>query len=290
MPTELARPFHGARARWDFEATRPLLGTTLGRWRMRWTRVAAPAWRALRPVRPRARWILYFIHAPHGQLTPGQRFTLERLAREDAGLMLVCSCPAEDPLLTELKTICDALYWKDQPGWDFSAYAIGLHAVAAYSPGADLLLMNDSVYGPFHRLTPFIEQAPWRLSGFTGNAGNENHLQSYAMVFRKVDRVLLQYLAPVVSTAWSYNSASAVILLQETLLGRVASRHMSVGAWWYTDTKVHGDLCLHCPQQMIEAGFPFLKRSLVGKFAGVFQPEDQVRALLLRLGHPDTDP
>jgi len=71
------------------------------------------------------------------------------------------------------------------------------------------------------------------------------------------------------------------------VLARVAARHMSVGAWWYTDTTVHGDLCLHCPQDMIEAGFPFLKRSLVGKFAGSFQDPEKMQALLRRLGHPD---
>lgn len=77
-----------------------------------------------------------------------------------------------------------------------------------------------------------------------------------------------------------------MILLQETRFAKVASQQMSVGAYWYTDGSLHQDLCLNCPEQLIEAGFPLLKRSLLGKFAGNFQDPQKMQALLERLGHP----
>ena len=104
---------------------------------------------------------------------------------------------------------------------------------------------------------------------------------------RQLDSAFMASVHPVMSTDWCYPGAEPVILLQETRLARVAHRHMSVGAYWYTDGATHMDLSLNCPQSLIEAGFPLLKRSLFGKFAGSFQDPQSMSALLQRLGHPD---
>lgn len=229
---------------------------------------------------------MYFMFLPQGQLTPQHRFTLDRLADEDASLMIVCACPPDHPVLRDLDQRCDALYWKGAEGFDFSAYAIALSELARHTPGSDVMLLNDSMLGPFARLTPFIAEAPWRLSGLSASSLEENHLQSFALIARQVDEEFLHAVETVVSTDWCFSAASPVILLQETMLARVAARRMSVGAFWYTDGSQHVDLCLNCPEQLIEAGFPLVKRSLFGKFAGRFQDMVTMQRLLHRLGHP----
>jgi lipopolysaccharide biosynthesis protein len=229
---------------------------------------------------------VYFIYLTDGQLNAGQRFTLERLASEDAGLMVICACPQNHEVLEELRPLCDSLYWKEESGWDFSAYAVALSELARLSPGADVLVMNDSVYGPFKPLVPFMDAAPWRFTGFTGNSLEENHVQSYAFIVKSIDGALMEALAPVMSTTWSYNAAMPVILLQETRLSRVAAKQFGVGAFWYGDNPQKPDLCLFYPKELIEAGFPFVKRSLVGKFATKFVQPREMRALLESLGHP----
>ena len=88
------------------------------------------------------------------------------------------------------------------------------------------------------------------------------------------------------STAWAYNASNPVVLLQETRLARVLAPHFSVGAFWYGDNPQKRDLCLFYPKALIEAGFPFVKRSLVGKFAAYFQKPKEMKALLVSLGHP----
>ena len=148
------------------------------------------------------------------------------------------------------------------------------------------MVLNDSMLGPFTPLVPFIEQAPWRLTGITANALAENHLQSFAFIVRQLDAEFLQAVSPVLSTEWSYDTSDPVILLQETRLARVAGRHMSVGAYWYTDGSQYLDLCLNCPEQMLDAGFPLLKRSLFDKFERRFHEPAAMSALLLRKGHP----
>lgn len=284
--TDIARPVEGAQTFWNYEPSQPRPRIVVARWRARRTRQAPPAWTALRPVSESGRWLMYFLYAPQGQLSTQHRFTLRRLAAEKASVMIVCACPLGHPVLEELERYCDALYWKGTDGFDFSAYAICLSELAQRAPGSDVLMFNDSTLGPFSPLTPFVEQSPWRVAGLSANALEENHLQSFALIARQVDAELLRVIAPVVSCEWSYNSSESVILLQETLLARVASPHVSVGAYWYTDGSRHQDLCLNCPEQMIDAGFPLLKRSLFGKFVGRFQSIASMQSLLHRLDHP----
>lgn len=287
MPTDFVKPFPGVNLAWDYVPSRPGWSTLLGRYRHRLTRGAAPLWAARVPAVPRDRWIVYFLFLVDGNLTPSHRFSLDQLAREDAGLMVICACPPTHPVLDELSRLCDALYWKGMNGWDFSAYALALSEISLRSSGADVLLMNDSVLGPFTPLTPFIDSAPWRLTGFTGNPQEENHVQSYAFIIKSVENEIVQALKPVLSTEWSYNSAGAAILLQETRLARVANLHMSAGALFFADGSRYQDLCLNCPELLLDAGFPYLKRSLYGKFAGVFQDPKAMTELLERLGHPE---
>jgi lipopolysaccharide biosynthesis protein len=286
MRTEIARPVEGAQTFWNYEPSQPRPRIVVARWRARRTRQKPPAWKPLSPVSGTGRWLMYFLYAPEGQLSTQHRFTLRRLASEEASVMIVCACPPGHPVLEELERYCDALYWKGTDGFDFSAYAICLSELAQRAPGSDVLMFNDSMLGPFSALTPFVEQAPWRIAGLSANALEENHLQSFALIARQVNPELLKVIAPVISSEWSYNSSDSVILLQETLLARVASPHVSVGAYWYTDGSLHQDLCLNCPEQMIDAGFPLLKRSLFGKFVGRFQSIASMQALLHRLDHP----
>jgi lipopolysaccharide biosynthesis protein len=287
MPTELARPFEGAQTHWTYTPSRPRSDIVWRRWIARCKRTTPPIWRTLKAPASSRRWLMYFVFAPNGQLTAQHRFTLERIAGEGVSLMIVCACPPDAPVLRALEPQCDALCWKALNGYDFSAYAVGLTVLARACPGADVLVFNDSMLGPFAPLAPFLDQAPWRLTGLTASALEENHLQSFTFIVRGLDEAFLQALSPVISTAWSYNASDPVILMQETLFARVAhQRGITVGAYWYTDGTQWKDLSLNRPQQLIEAGFPFIKRSLFEKFATAFQRPEDMRALLERVGHP----
>lgn len=290
MRTEpVVESFPGACTYWDYTPSSPSLETRLRRWVSMWQREPASLWQALKPPFSQPRWFLYFLYLPDGRLTPAHRFTLERLTREGVPLMLVCACPTGHPVLKELESHCQALYWKEVSGWDFCAYAVGLAALAQQSPGCDVLVMNDSVYGPFVPLRPFLNEAPWRLTGFTGNNQGENHIQSYAFIVRQLDVGLMQHLADIFDTRHRYRQQQAVVICQENRMASKAAEECSVGAYWFTTSTEASDLCLGWPQQLLAAGFPFMKRSLLGKFADVFTPAEDMRALLHSLGHPVED-
>jgi lipopolysaccharide biosynthesis protein len=245
----------------------------------------APASAVLKPASRQPRWVAYFVYAPDGHLSPSQRFTLDRLKASVLPLLVVCACPRGAAVLQALAGCCDALLWKDLPGYDFSAYRLVLSHLAGCSPGAEVLVMNDSVYGPFADLREVFDTAPWALTGFTASNLRESHIQSYAFLLRNLRPSTLVRLAPVLPPGIAFNQFRHIIDLQESRFARVAARSMSVGALWYGDARDLSDPTLARPMELLDNGFPFLKRSLLGKHQG-FIERDAVLARLQALGHP----
>lgn len=257
------------------------------RWRYRLTaREAMPPSRTLKPVFPDARWTLVFIYLPSGGLGEAQRFMLARLKALDRRLLVVCAAPGLGDVPAELADMADALCWKGLQGFDFSGYAIGLHAIAAGSPHADVFVLNDSTFGPFKDLTPLLEQATWDLTGFSGSYQVEAHFQSFAFLLRDVTPARMRHLRSVFPLSYSYNDIMPVVMCFETRFARVASRHMTVGCLWYGPDDGKDPSIAHA-LALLDLGFPFLKRGLLGKHRGR-QDERSVRAALVDQGFSAT--
>jgi len=257
------------------------------RWRYRLTaREAMPPHQMLKPVFPDARWTLAFIYLPSGGLGEAQRFMLARLKAMDRRLLVVCAAPAPEQIPAELSGMADALCWKGLRGYDFSGYAIGLHAIAARSPHADVLVLNDSTFGPFEDLEPLLQQARWDLTGFSGSYQIEAHFQSFAFLLRDVTPVRLRHLRSIFPLNYSYNDVMPVVMCFETRFARVASRHMSVGCLWFGPDDGQDPSIMHA-LGLLDDGFPFLKRRLLGHHRGK-QDEGQVRAALTHRGFSPT--
>lgn len=283
MPPAPAETGFALERNWSFAASRPPLIGYLSRLKSQllgWG--PAPPFQSLVPVTPAARWACYFIYLPEGGLTPAHLFTLERLRASGRRLLVICAAPTPDAVPAGLADRIDALIWKGLRGYDFSAYAIALRAIARASPGADLFVMNDSVLGPFGDVESLFDEAPWALTGFTASGAMENHLQSYAFRLRTVTREAVDALAGAMPEERACDRYRDVINLQETVFARLAARRMSVGAFFYA---AGGDASLYAAQRLLDQGFPFLKRSLIGRYAG-FQDEAALRAFLAARGHP----
>ena len=92
---------------------------------------------------------MYFVYTPDGSLSAAHRYTLDRLRSLAGGVAVICATGERGKVPAELNGLADAVYWKGLGGYDFSAYGLAVREIAARSPGADLLLLNDSVLGPF---------------------------------------------------------------------------------------------------------------------------------------------
>jgi len=270
---------------WTFEPSAISLRTRLGRTAALLTGLRpAPSHLVLKPVVPRRRWSCYFAYLPDGRLTAAHEFTLARLCALDAGLLVICAAPSPADVPARLFDYADALCWKALSGYDFSAYSIALREVAERSGHADLLVLNDSVYGPFHDLEESLAGARWGMTGFTASAMVENHVQSYAFQVRDVTLEMLHHLRSIMPRRVAFDRAAHVIAYQETRMARVASATMSVGALWFAD-KAAGDPSLEAAIPLVRAGFPFVKRGLFTK-ARDYVDSAELRNLLEAHRHP----
>ncbi len=281
---DIASTISGLQADWTFEASDPGLRVRL---RRHWVRLrrqrAAPAFQVIKAVSRRPLWVVYFVFAPAGRIGNAHRVALARLKDMGIGLFVVCATERPDLIPAEVLHAADAVCWKALSGYDFSAYSLALHLLARQSPDADVFVMNDSVYGPFEDLRPWMRRARWDLTGFTALDATENHIQSYAFFLRGVSPERMRALDDVLPSDRSFDRLLDVVLMQEIQFARVAAQSMSVGAYWYAQESSVGDPVLVRPFELIDAGFPFLKKSLLGKMAQ-FQPTDRVVELLVKRG------
>jgi hypothetical protein len=277
------------RRNWEFQNSNPSRVLTIKRmyYLFRHGR-AFPRAHVLKSVRQYERWICYFIFSPTGQLTPAHRFTLSAIKNYNTKIMVVIATNGIDNVSPELSDCADAILWKQLIGYDFSAYTLGLDLIGRFSPGADVLVFNDSVYGPFFKLERFFETAKWDLTGFTAGYGFENHIQSYAFILKNVTQLRLANLSNVFSQRVCFNDCYQVVICQETRLARVASKYMSVGAFWAGSNLQISDPPKQVPELLIEEGFPFMKRSLFEKHRGVADIE-AIQNILVRRGHPKVE-
>ncbi|MCC5869129.1 MAG: hypothetical protein JJU27_11485 [Gammaproteobacteria bacterium] len=244
-----------------------------------------PAHQVIRELTAKESWLVYFAYLPDSTIGPHHLFSLARLRDLGRPVFVICATPSTGRVPPEFLDYSDALYWKHVSGYDFSAYTLAIESIAEHSTGASALFMNDSMYGPFCDLCPFIDSSPWALSGFTGSGSQENHIQSYSFILKSIDDIRVTQLRSVLYKHFSFSHVDPVISLQELRLARVAARAMPVGAFWYGDGTLIDDPCLRRPFELLAAGFPYLKRSLLGKMAK-FQSVEQTREILTRFNHP----
>lgn len=251
---------------WDFVRSGWRLNVRPRRWwRAHAKTKPVPPHAELKPIQPRDAWAVYFVYLPKGLLSPSHYFTLARLRDSGLGIFIVCATPEPSAVPAELLQFADAALWKGLSGYDFSAYSLALHALSRSSPGATVFFLNDSVDGPFADLRTFMKEARWDLTGMTGSALVENHLQSYAFILKGNDAERARHLRPAFPDSFAFDEGGDVILCQETYFARLASYSMSVGAFWYAPNATVPDPTLTRPLQLLDAGFPFLKKSLFGK-------------------------
>jgi len=284
--TRLVRPVNKLERLWTFTPSDASLLWKLRRiWRFSRRRRARPTHHVLKPVFQAPRWNICFLFSPQGDLSASQLYSLHAL--RSAGVPLLVIVATKDPLTIppDLTKLSDALIWKGLSGYDFSAYRIGLEQIAELSPGADVLMMNDSVFGPFGDIERLVAATPWRLAGFTSSAVIENHIQSYAFIMKSFDAELLENLSPVLLPHHAFDRAADVILCQEVQLARIAARHVTVGSFWHGAARSDLDPMLNMPLELIDVGMPFLKKSLFGKMRS-FQDSEVIQRKLIELGHP----
>jgi len=88
--------------------------------------------------------------------------------------------------VAEVTPFCRQILWRRNMGYDFGAYKDGIAAIGDLEHIDRLLLMNDSIYGPFCPLPALlagIDPSQTDVWGITDSWEHHYHVQSYFILF-----------------------------------------------------------------------------------------------------------
>ncbi len=160
---------------------------------------------------------------------------LRALKALDCDIIFVSSCKClPDADREQILTLCHKLILRRNIGYDFGSYRAGLEQLNPQHSYKQILLVNDSVYGPIHDLKPIFEAFERQsvdLWSITDSYEHEYHLQSYFLVFNRAawEHPRMQKFW---KRFWYVKSKKAAIQLYEIGLSRTAKdAHLRQAAW-----------------------------------------------------------
>ena len=114
-------------------------------------------------------------------------YYLEELQKNASHLIFISTAQLLKKDVENLSHYCSEVIIRENVGYDFMSYKTGLHNFN-YQDYDELVICNDSVYGPLYPLEDVFEsmsQDSCDFWGITDNTDFYYHLQSYFMVFKK---------------------------------------------------------------------------------------------------------
>jgi len=126
-------------------------------------------------------------------------FYLQALQNNSTYLVFVTTSTLTQKDYKKVSAYTSRIIERENIGYDFMSYKLGLQSFD-YKDYDEVLLCNDSVYGPFYPLKTLfshMQNIPCDFWGMTDNNDMAYHLQSYFLLFKKP---LL--LSPNFATFW----------------------------------------------------------------------------------------
>ncbi len=93
-----------------------------------------------------------------------------------------------DDCISKLSPYCNQIVVRENRGYDFGSWKLGIEYAENLSAYQRLILANDSVYGPLHDLRDLFLDMPQQgaaVWGITDSYELKHHLQSYFLVFER---------------------------------------------------------------------------------------------------------
>lgn len=131
---------------------------------------------------------IVFVHYDRDNLVDDYvYFYLQALRQHSNHLVFITTSVLSKEDHQKLSNCASCIIERENIGYDFMSYKIGIESFN-YADYDELLICNDSVYGPFYSLTTLfakMQHVPCDFWGITANDDIEYHLQSYFLVFKK---------------------------------------------------------------------------------------------------------
>jgi len=134
------------------------------------------------------RWCIYSHYARNEQVAQYVLFAIEKL--KEAGFevcFISTSKGISESALEGLKRLAACVAIRENIGYDFGSYKVGIELLSSKKVKArQLLLTNDSVFGPFNDLTSILVKATeFDIYGLTDSIDRSYHIQSYFIVYNQ---------------------------------------------------------------------------------------------------------
>jgi lipopolysaccharide biosynthesis protein len=130
---------------------------------------------------------VYVNYDPDGIVHDYVVYQLRELADAGFWIIFVTNSPTfADASRDRVAPFCKKIIWRFNRGYDFGAYKDGLAAIPDLHRIDQLLLMNDSTYGPFQKLSTILASIDKTKVDFWGIADSwehEYHIQSFFIIF-----------------------------------------------------------------------------------------------------------
>lgn len=135
-----------------------------------------------------ARRLAIFCHYdPAGEIKAPVREYVGELFSAGWPVIFVSSSPAlEQSDVEQIEPFCVRVVHRENTGYDFGCWRDGLNEAGDYRTLESMLLVNDSVLGPFSPLEGLLARCDDTADvwGLTDNLDFTRHLQSYFLLFR----------------------------------------------------------------------------------------------------------
>ncbi|HAV09998.1 MAG TPA: polysaccharide biosynthesis-like protein [Dehalococcoidia bacterium] len=115
-------------------------------------------------------------------------YYLEQLRHVAHHIVFVTASQINQPETARVSKLCDAVIVRENIGYDFASWRAGINSITNLADYDELILCNDSVYGPLFPLQDSFARMQEKQCDFWGMTDNYEiayHLQSYFLVFRK---------------------------------------------------------------------------------------------------------
>lgn len=129
-----------------------------------------------------------FAHYDNDDIVDSYVFNyIEKLKKATDYIVIVSTAKLSLSDINKLKKICSSVIVRENIGYDFMSYKVGLESFD-YAQYDEVLICNDSVYGPFYQLENILEKMSNKQCDFWGMTEGKEisyHLQSYFIVCKK---------------------------------------------------------------------------------------------------------
>lgn len=114
-------------------------------------------------------------------------YYLSELKKEGFTIAFITTSRLTEASMDKLKSFCALIVERENKGLDFGSWKLGLRICNWAQNCKEVLIANDSVFGPFHSLGPIISTMSKRFDiwGMTDSYEVGYHLQSYFLCFNK---------------------------------------------------------------------------------------------------------